>query len=380
MPSKVFSVLDAFNHVFTPDPTATVLSGLDGATSVALSTLLTSPGIGSWVMDPNLSATTAGGLNGALCQINTGAGPALIQTWEVDFARISNPIPDHARIKKLTFNRPRNVNYDFAATVSDDENKMDFAFLDGALAPIYFTEVREEPFVSPKVVNESIVGIPADEVLFDHTSGPTFVTKAELIALWSSFDNNLEVLLVESRSNEPVGNVSTLAGSLEFGDGWTVTVEYEEGFQWDLSQSTSPVDEGSTVNLTSDPAEALAVQMDDITSIEIQFLDPANPTVTITIPVTVFTVIDANNLVFTIPSLGGDEPIILNVVITSTQFSGDLALGYVYTVFLVSAPGIYKFVPDQRFDRLYDRTDPDNIVTIDIKIPDPFIKTGPING
>lgn len=380
MPTRVFSALDASTDVFTVGADGAVVDGVDGGTGVALSTLLTQTGVGSWQMLPNLNGSSAAGT--ATCSISSGSDAALIQEFTIDYTNFP-AIPENARVKKLVFNRPRSVNYTFNATDGPNDNLMLFRlFGDGGFGdPIFFTPAGEAGFVNPTIVNETINGVAADEVIFDHTGGDTFITRAELISTYSQFDNNVFGILINCNSDgdNPPGT-SSLAGSLIFGLGWTATVTYEEQYEWDLHQDTSPVDEGSTVNLTSPEGEALALNMEDIESIEIQFPDPGDPGTIITINVPTWTVIDENTLSFIVPSLGGYESIGLTIVVTSTQFSGDLALGQVYTVFLISAPGIYQLVPGQLFDRLYDWTDDADVGTIDVKIPNPFIKTGFVDG
>lgn len=379
MPTLVFSQFDALNHIFTPAPDGTVTDGVDSGTVVALSTLLQSTGIGSWGMDPNLSASGVAG--SAICEIRAGdTVPALIQSWDIDYDRSILPVPDTAKVKKLTFNRPRSVNYTFNCN-DDAENIISFGtFSDAGITPIYFTDFQGSQVITPFLIDEDFVGITADEVLFDLTGGDTFITKAELIALWSSFNNNIEFLLVRIALGG-AGLTSALAGSLEFGLGWTVTVEYEEGFEWHLSQSTSPIDEGETSTLTSDPDgdPATTLDMEEIVSIEIQFPDPDNPGMTISIPITIFDAVDAFNLTYTIPSFGVYTPPYFSVVITASgQFSGPLDLGMLFSIYFLSASGIYTLDLNATHDTLYLEDDLPN--TIDVKIPNPTVKTGYIDG
>lgn len=376
MPTRIFTELDAATDAFVVDPAGEVRSGVNGGTVAALSTILIQTGVGSFEMNPNLNGTSPDGT--AQCTI-VSIADALTQEWTIDYT-IFPAIPENAKVKKLVFRRPRSVNYTIDGTFPT-ANIASFAlYSDAILTPVYFTPVNAADFASPTLVVESITGAAADIVLFDHTGGDTYITRQELIDNWSSFNNNIFQIGIDAQGDDsPNPAVASLVGSLSVGSGWTVTVTYEEGLLYHLSQNASPVDEGSVITVTS-PDEATALAMEDIESVKVTFPDPNNPGTTITINVPIWTVVTNNLLTFVMPNLSGFEPIVINVVVTSTQFVGDLNLGYVYTVFLINAPGIYKLVPGQRFDRLYDRTDPADISTVDIKIKDPFIKTGPVNG
>lgn len=70
---------------------------------------------------------------------------------------------------------------------------------------------------------------------------------------------------------------------------------------------------------------------------------------------------------------GGDYDVIIDIV--SDEFSGRVAAG-VLTVLFADASGIYTLVPGKTTDTLYDRTG----TTTEVKIPNPFAKTGFIGG
>lgn len=374
MPSIVFAVTDALNHVFTPGADGTVTDGANGGTVAALSTLLQSTGIGSFHMDPNLSATPGGGT--ALCEIRGGnIAPALIQTWDVDYDRLIQPVPDGARVKKLIFRRPRSINYIFDTSNNGDNSLQSGIFSDSVFTiPVYFTAIPFTPsYIFPFLQNESIVGIPADEVLFDHTGGPIFITKQELIDNWSSFNNNIGSILIKNQN--PSGS-TTLAGSLTFGLGWTVTVEYEESFEWTIPQDPSePISEGSTVNLISPEGAPLSVDFEDVTQIDILIPDYNNPGtfITVNVPSNTWSNISPTTLSFIMPSWAGNLPTVVQVQLTSAQFGGTVSK-QLYTILFVSASGIYELVPGKTSDTLYIEEEPGE--TIDVKIPNPFGRTG----
>lgn len=69
----------------------------------------------------------------------------------------------------------------------------------------------------------------------------------------------------------------------------------------------------------------------------------------------------------------GDEP---DIDFEGGQTGGFIDLGGTATVVLSADPsGIYTLVPGKTNDTLYDR-DETPVVTVDVKIPDPFIRTG----
>lgn len=63
---------------------------------------------------------------------------------------------------------------------------------------------------------------------------------------------------------------------------------------------------------------------------------------------------------------------VLEIVITSTEFSGSMSLGKITTILFKGASGIYTLDSTATHDTLYDIV---NGGTVNVKIPDPFIKT-----
>lgn len=379
MPTRIFNVLDAINHVFSVDPAGVVSDGVTSGTQVPLSTILVSTGVGSWEMNPNLNGTG----NPAACSIvNFFPIPdeinAVTQTWDVDYENFP-AIPDGAKVKKLTFRRPRSVNYTFTDNdIDDEDNNMSFlTYEDDILTPIFFASVSDSGYASPKIVNEVFAGEDADEILFDHTGTEDFVTKEDLIADWSSFNNNIPGMSIFV--SLPLGGATTaLSGSMSVGNGWTVTVEYEEGFDWEVSPQGRTVQPGTEITATSSGPDALDFEL--IETITAQPKngdgDPIGPPIEID-PTT----ITNNLLIFRMPDFATNPlPLFVSIIITSSQFTGEMELQLYQTIYIYNAPGIYKLVPGQRHDTLYDRTDEEDVTTINTKIPDPFIKTGMING
>lgn len=138
-------------------------------------------------------------------------------------------------------------------------------------------------------------------------------------------------------------------------------------FQYQLDTPNDPVQAGDQVTVTSPDVDGI-----DFTQIlAIQIIYPDGP-----IDVTDIITEDTHLLIFTIPDLPGD-PSVIEIVITSTQFSGSVSLGKLITIFFLNAPGVYRLVAGKTADTLYDTL---NGGTVEVKIPDPNWKTGFVGG
>lgn len=377
MPTKVFDQLDAIASSFTVGADAIVIFGDHGADSAPLSTILIETGAGSWRMDPNLTATSPD--TGVSAGISSVVDPALIQTWSINYNRTINPVPDGAHVKKLVFRRPRTINY--TANCSGNPIQFNGGLYDALFAPLYFSEFSLSG-PSPLIDNESIIGSDADEILFDYTAGPTFITKQELIDNWSDFNNNFALVGISAGSDSATPSSANLAGSLTFGLGWTVTVTYEESYSWIISQDpTIPIDEGSTVTLKSfvnpNNPTGPVVNFESVTQIDILVPDYSVPGTffTVNVPIGDWTLIAPHLLQFIMINwpVGNPAPTVVKVKLTSTQFSGSVEK-QLYTILFASASGIYELVPGKTSDTLY--IEEESGETIDVKIPNPNGRTG----
>ncbi len=136
-------------------------------------------------------------------------------------------------------------------------------------------------------------------------------------------------------------------------------------YSWTLKHSV--VDVGSKVTVSTpsnaipplDPTQILTLNM---------VLD--NGTV-VNIPSINWTTVTPLLFEFTIPSLAGN-PGTVEFYVTSTQFSGSVPLGKLTTIYFRNAPGIYRIVSGKTNDTLYDVVGGG---TVDVKIPNPFVKT-----
>lgn len=157
------------------------------------------------------------------------------------------------------------------------------------------------------------------------------------------------------------------------------------GFSWTLEQPTRGVEDtpvaktntDDTITITSPPEDddPDTLDLEQVTEITIEYTDENGDPQSII--VTNITIQNHNKLVFKLPDIlsidPNDPPKVYKILITSTQFSGSVLLGKLVTIYFFNAPGIYRLVPDKATDTLYDI---ENGGTVEVQIPDPFIKTG----
>lgn len=123
-----------------------------------------------------------------------------------------------------------------------------------------------------------------------------------------------------------------------------------------------------------DPIKITSPTLNPVTIVTITITYPGGE---VPVPPENITVQDPTELIFILPDLPDDPPII-TVTITSTEFSGTVDAGKLLTIFFTNATGIYTLVPGKTTDTLYDNTDPGT--TVEVKKPNPTFKTGFIGG
>jgi len=162
----------------------------------------------------------------------------------------------------------------------------------------------------------------------------------------------------------------------------SITALYIEGeyntaqsFQFMLITPTIRPNIGSTITVTSNPDDPTALLLDQLTEIDVQYYNTLGVLTTVIIPAAAFTYSSPYLLTFALPAIDTSPIIIILGVGNGTQFSGSTTLGELVTIFFTDGTGIYTLVKDKRNDTLYVQ-DLNPIQTIDVKIPDPFIKTG----
>jgi hypothetical protein len=146
-------------------------------------------------------------------------------------------------------------------------------------------------------------------------------------------------------------------------------------FSWTLD-TPGPVNPGDTIQISSNPLNANHLKLNQLTPSIVYINDLGAHEVSITdiITQTEF------SLIFTLPSLpGGNNGIIyIDGLGNGTQFSGSVVLGSL-VILIENASGIYRIIADKTNDTLYVDSANSN-TTANVKIPDPFAKTGFIGG
>ncbi len=170
---------------------------------------------------------------------------------------------------------------------------------------------------------------------------------------------------------------------VSFHPDWWIDVEYEEvGVQWtvDNPPPDQALQPGDVITVTSDPLDPDPLDPEEILTAEIALIDADGNEVgtRVPIPEELWTTVEPNLWIFVLPDFQQSVNIQRIIIyITGTQFTGSVALQTSYAIYFYNAPGVYTFVTDKTDDTYYDRdTDPDEINTVDTKIPDPGGRTG----
>lgn len=136
--------------------------------------------------------------------------------------------------------------------------------------------------------------------------------------------------------------------------------------------TAQPVTVGDTVTINA------ASGLEDVTEIKFQYEDPiSGDLVEIEVDYTWFIIWTDIEITFLLPSSFNGLNVEVLVYIQSTAFSGYAYIASL-TVLVADASGIYKLVTNKSSDTIY--TSHSTGTTSEIKIPDPFIKTGFVGG
>lgn len=303
------------------------------------------------------------------------------KTGVIDFDRPINPVPDGALITKVKIRLPSFISIaaDATQTASNFSGASGIAEISSSFGTHLQASASDGHNDGPSTItiSESVAGSAADIEI-----NVGIISKADLIAAFAN--TQIDIVFIGPSLQEGVGASGcclpgSASGSFNVGlDNWEFEVTFEEGFSinWNTPQPDDPVQPGSLITLTSGDDSIVPdidVDMDLITTIDILIPDYLNPGTFITVPVLTWIPINPHLLTFIMPDWGGLSPTVIRVQITSTQFSGSVAR-QLYTIFLVSASGIYELVPGKASDTLYIEAEPGE--TIDVKIPNPFGRTG----
>ena len=142
-------------------------------------------------------------------------------------------------------------------------------------------------------------------------------------------------------------------------------------FSVDPSGDVVPGDE---ITISSDPLAVAPLDMTTLSTVTLQYVDPDDGLL-ISRTITP-TAVSTNLYTFLIPTdlLGIPSDFTFDIFATGTSFSGTVLLGTL-SISIPDASGIYRLVPGKTNDTLYDqKVTP--VTTSDVKIPDPFFKTG----
>ena len=161
-------------------------------------------------------------------------------------------------------------------------------------------------------------------------------------------------------------------------------------FSWTIANKTNPGQSfkvGDTLKITG------ADKLDGVAEVHLTFVDDDGVSHTTVVPAADFTVqtptlielvliwlyFEWGSLPYEYHGDVGDDPVVLVAIGDGTIFSGSVSVG-TFAVLDASASGIYKIVKDKTCDTLYSNFGTGTPKTIDVKIPDPFAKTGFIDG
>lgn len=387
MPTKVFSALDA---TVQPGgaPSGLLQRWLGGVSAdIAWAAYWTSTGPGSF--------TTI--FFGVAADYQPGIGSHLLSVFgffgshfDVNYLATPNQIPEDAKIKKLVYRSPVSWNLQCSYSTSTDSHTewqivMRTLFEGALLANRTLAELTEDDITDSFLIG-SITGTDADITAFDHIGTETFISRADLILNYTGIQNVFPL----NTGTTPPGNYyckifptsgpgsSLLADfNITQGTDWTVTITYEYGsFQYTLVNPPPgrSIESGATLTYTSPVADD-ALDFTQIETMTLKTYDAENNLLqTFDIPELQWITVEEHDFVFTLPGWT-NEPQILVIEITSTQFTGSMELQRAFPVQFYNAPGIYTFVEGETHDTYYDR-DSDPISTVETKIPNPTGRTG----
>lgn len=264
-----------------------------------------------------------------------------------------------------------------ATTASFYMNNLDW-YLDGSLVPIGFGSLPAGFNVLSAIVNYAC----NSGNFFSNGSGflrfDAFTESSAFTAADGSVYNVNDLLVQFPYPTTPVPTALDLNNNL-FGvryaggtTGLTIDELFISGtynllsYDYDLPDNNTSVEVGDLITITSPGTNPLTDL--DLTQLTISLA--CGTVVPITQTKTLFT--------FRVPSsCSGNGATAVTATGNGVQFSGSVPLGYI-TILLTNASGIYTLVVGKSSDTLYSSLR--DGTTRDVKIPDPFAKTGFIGG
>lgn len=198
------------------------------------------------------------------------------------------------------------------------------------------------------------------------------LTRQQLVSFFGPYikriqSTNQQIIQALTKNDCGVNASVEMSMGFQFND-WSMLVTYTElPYMFTMNPpSASTVEKGQTIRLTSPGTDPLVD------------LNLAELTLSMACGVIVPDVQTPQLLIFTIPaSCSGAGLMDLVATGNGTQFSGDIVLGTL-TILLANASGIYTLVKGKTSDTLYSSAR--DGTTYNVKIPNPFARTGFIGG
>ena len=327
----------------------------------------------------------------------------------VDFDNIVTDIPDAARVTKIEIRCL--VDCNVQADTDADADNFPTGTVDGYAkaecgASISVPNALTTPNTTSSIVlsSQDVNGAPAASIdlnasvnnagtivtkIYDIANDPGqyplgYITRATLVAQFANqkllFTGNTVLGIGAARSDIFIASsgasnfnrIYSILASIN-ASVWTMTVTWELPFNFQLLTPTDPIEEDDIVEATSHDPDG--IDYSQLLTAALEWTDSDGNFHSIDIPSIRWIIFTLHFWRFTVPA--GVNGQIVEVVITSTQFSGSVTLGKLVTLFFLNATGIYTITAGKTNDTIYDN---DNGGTVDVKIPNPFWKTGFVGG
>jgi hypothetical protein len=268
----------------------------------------------------------------------------------------------------------------------------DCIYLDGSLVPIAFTDLPSgfTPITATVKAQASNGGAPAGQLFFQ--AGPVgeeaalnqfYVYEVEqpppMASILTIYSNGMGI-----RSVALAGTAFSLAQNARVEGTYDLLA-----FQWTLDTVT-PVNPGDTISLSSPSGTPIppALNFTELSEVSVNYIDRDGNLqfiiITLVFPngTTQYGITWSENaysfILPPLPGLDASQPVAIMGVGDGTQFSGSVMLG-VLDILIENGSGIYRIIADKTNDTLYVNSAVDD-TTADVRIPDPFAKTGFIGG
>jgi len=338
-------------------------------------------------------------------EVTVTPGPDYLLMGDADHAGVIGPIPVGSAISKvvLRFNAAVSLttqgSFEAATGILDaitGASQYEIGLVPFPYLPSWITDENiistsniDQEINTPPTNFQTIISLstnPIIEVEYDFSQNPGGAFPQGFMSYDDFIINFTQVGIILSSNNISASQFNTLtigtaaAGSttvdlsgnvsvLIVTNNWSMIVTWSQAFRWTL-ETPGPVVIGSPIVITS-PDEDLCPNLEGIQIIVGgETFDVPNQYIEICTP---------DRVVFTVPpeigNSGGTAQIV--AVIKPPSGGGTIFVGII-TILIENASGIYRIIKDKTADTLYDRDTPG--ATINVRIPNPFAKTGFIGG